>query len=1020
MAVIRSYNLPTVEARPAPAAVVPANAPVGAFGNAMQEQGDAQAQQTAAAYLDRAANTTEKMALTLMDDANEARVQELANGFMSGTQFTLYTDKDAFYRKRGQDAINGAQAATDKLLELKKEAVGLAANETQRKRLDKMLGAQIMEANNGISRHVAQQAVEWEKGVADGKLQLLRNQAALDFNDVDKLDKLAIGAEETARQKAKLAGLTGTDGETALIASARSDVYATAIAQRLQNDQKRSALALYDKVASKLDEKDNLRLAAAIKSTRTEIEAEDWIGTRTPNRGRQEARRFFEAKGYSPEAASVLAGNFEWESGNRPNAVNPKDGRDGSDSVGIAQWNADRARALKKFAADNNLDPQDRKTQLEFAAHELETTEGETGRRLKSAKTLEEANTAAVGFFRPAGWTARTPEAAHGYQGRLANARASLAADGVGFDKANTQGLVLAALNDPSLSPAVKASVATKLSKESATLEATRTAQIKGLRDTGEAALQMIVMSPMSVKKGTFGAIADGFEAAGEKSDAVTYRFLASIEDQLANFSQAPKSAQEETLRSVAAALAPGKAGSLMSALNTASNKDKSETAKTANADFEALKTAAANAVRMETLVDRAKGVVEGYTRAGDFTKAREAQDWFNTQVSAQAAGQAPAPQLAAAIADMRTRIEGGEQTNMAIRQLDALKDTQQRQAAAFSKDALTTGSEVYAGQIGPLPPVTDLAARVAYANKVSEFRGGAPVLPFTEPEIATMRQKLDEAPPAQQAKTFQTIAANVPADMIPNVAAALSGKDGGDRLSRSYAAALSFYAEKDPASQLVGDKILRGAELIRNGGDGVRKPAVTEDAWQSALQERIGNLLRDADPRAVGIIPSAVASYYVAEMHRSGQQGEKTDIDVLNRSIEAVLGKPVVRNGQAMLPPARGMTAYDVDQAMRSLSDGDLDGVKTLNGDPLTAAAVRDGILTNGKNGEGWYFVRIKDPSAGMELRPVIDRDGNELQIDLRPLIERSRMFPPTMFSPTPDASRRRAPANPTQGVAP
>lgn len=1010
MAVIRSYNQPTVEARPAPAATVPANAPVGAFGNAMQAQGDAQAQQTASAYLDRAANTTEKLALSMMDDANEARVQEIANGFMSGTQFSLYTDKDAFYRKRGQDAINGAQAATDKLLELKKEAVGLAANDTQRKRLDKMLGAQIMEANGGISRHVAQQAVEWEKGVTDGKLQLLRNQAALDFNDIDKLDKLAIGAEETARQKAKLAGLTGTEGETAMIASARSDVYTTAIQQRIQNDQKRSALALYDKVASKLDEKDNLKLASAIKSVRTEVEAEDWISRSAPNNlppgVKQYAPQIHKASAeYGVDPALATAVMAQESQGNK-GAVSKAGAR------GLMQLMPGTASDLG--VKDPHDPDQNIPGGVKYLSQQLAKYNGDQ-RLALMAYNWGPGN---VDKWLKAGSNpANIPEETRNYIQRV---QGFVTAQGVGFDKANTGGLVLAAMNDPSLSAAVKASVATKLTKESTALEATRTAQIKGLRDTGEAALQMIVMSPMSVKKGTFGAIADGFEAAGEKSDAVTYRFLASIEDQLATFSQAPKSAQEETLRTVAAALAPGKAGSLMSALNSANNKDKADSAKTANADFDALKMAGANRVRMETLVDRAKGVVDGYARAGDFTKAREAQDWFNAQVNAQAAGQAPAPQLAAAIADMRTRIESGEQTNMAIRQLDAMKDAQQRQETAFAKDALTAGSEVYGGQIGPLPPVTDLPARVAYASKVSEFRGGEPVLPFTEPEIATMRQKLDESPPAQQAKTFQGIAANVPADMIPQVAAALSGKDGGDRLSRSYAAALSFYAEKDPASQQVAAKILRGAELIRNGGDGVRKPAMTEDAWQSALQERIGNLFRDADPRAVGIIPAAVASYYVAEMHRSGRQGEKTDIDVLNRSIVAVLGEPVVRNGQAFLPPSRGMGAYDVDKAMRVLSDGDLDGVKTLNGDPLTAEAVRAGILTNGKNGEGWYFVRIKDPTAGMELRPVLDRNGNELQIDLRPLIERARMFPESAWTPTPDASRRRAPTSPTEGVKP
>jgi len=95
----------------------PATAPVGAFGTAAQTEGNARAMQVAGAYLERTADTTGNMALSMMEEANEARVQELANGFMSGTQFTLYTDKDAFYRKRGTErdrrrAGGDRQAAT--------------------------------------------------------------------------------------------------------------------------------------------------------------------------------------------------------------------------------------------------------------------------------------------------------------------------------------------------------------------------------------------------------------------------------------------------------------------------------------------------------------------------------------------------------------------------------------------------------------------------------------------------------------------------------------------------------------------------------------------------------------------------------------------------------------------------------------------------------------------------------------------------------------------------------------------
>ena len=1008
MAVIRSYNQPTVEARPAPAATVPANAPVGAFGNAMQAAGDAQAQQTAAAYLDRAANTTEKVALSMMDDANEARVQELANGFMSGAQLTLYTDKDAFYRKRGQDAINGAQAATDKLLELKRDTVGLAANETQRKRLDKMLGAQIMEANNGISRYVSAQSLEWQKNVATARQQLLLDQTGLQWGDVDAVEKNAMAAESVAKEQARQLGAQpGDDVERAMVAAARSKHFSTAITQMVQNGQPRAALALHSRVVGQLDEKDATRIDGVMKSIRTDVAAEDWIARQQPDEGRREVRRFFEAKGYTPEQASALAGHAVAESGGSPGARNRGDGRDGSDSVGLFQWNSDRARNLQKFARDNNLDPWERKTQLEFAAWELENTEGPAGKKIKGSKTLEEANQAVFGYLRP-----------KVQSGRLDLAQAALADKGVGSDKANASALVLAAQNDPNLTPAEKVAIATKINKQSAALEATRAATIKGLDDMLEAEALAMIASPNTATKGRMAILAQGYRDVGERSKANVAELLASMEDTILSFASAPKSAQDEIERSAAAALLPGKAKSLADSLIAAGKKDRAEATKQAGDDFAALKTAASNDVRLETMVDKAQSVVDTYTAAGDFTKAREVQDWFNAQVNAQAVGQAPPPQLAKAIADMRTRIEGGEQTNAAVVQLDALRRVKREQAAGFAKDALTYGAGVYSRDLGPLPPATDFAARVAYAEQISQRQGGLKVLPFTAPEIAAMRQKLDESPPAQQAKTMQALA-QIPASAIPDVAEALAGKDSANRTTRGYAAALSFFAEKDPNAMAIGNEILDGIRILKADADSTRKPETKSDAWSETLMGTMKNLFRDT-PELRAVVEDGAALVYISRMHRAGKQSDRLDPDVLNSAIKAVVGEPVVWNGQAMLPPVRGMTYYDVDKAMRVLSDGDLDGVKTLNGDPLTAEAVRGGILTNGKNGEGWYFVRIKDPSAGMELRPVLDRNGNELQIDLRPLIERARLFPESSWSPTPDAGRRRAPTSPTEGLRP
>jgi hypothetical protein len=114
--------------------------------------------------------------------------------------------------------------------------------------------------------------------------------------------------------------------------------------------------------------------------------------------------------GLSRAQAAGLVGNLLVESGSRidPRAVNPRDGRDGSDSIGIAQWNSTRAQALRNFAAERGRPVNDLETQLAYLVSELNGPERRAGERLRAAQTPDEAARAAVSFFRPAGYNIRT------------------------------------------------------------------------------------------------------------------------------------------------------------------------------------------------------------------------------------------------------------------------------------------------------------------------------------------------------------------------------------------------------------------------------------------------------------------------------------------------------------------------------------------------------------------------------------------------------------------------------------
>lgn len=131
------------------------------------------------------------------------------------------------------------------------------------------------------------------------------------------------------------------------------------------------------------------------------------------------AMRYYQSRGWTKEQAAGIVGNLLGESSLNTGARNPGDGVDGSDSIGIGQWNADRSRALKKYAAENKADWRDFNVQLAFVDHELRTSEKRAAAALKNAATIDEATAAFVGYERPQGWSAANPRGAHNFKGRL-------------------------------------------------------------------------------------------------------------------------------------------------------------------------------------------------------------------------------------------------------------------------------------------------------------------------------------------------------------------------------------------------------------------------------------------------------------------------------------------------------------------------------------------------------------------------------------------------------------------------
>lgn len=133
---------------------------------------------------------------------------------------------------------------------------------------------------------------------------------------------------------------------------------------------------------------------------------------------------FFTSKGWTPEQSAAIMGHLYHESGGRfdPNAINKGDGADGSDSIGIGQWNGERAKALKAFAASVGKPWNDLGAQLEFVQRELSGPEAKAAASLKGARSVDDATAAFLQYERPKGYEGGLDTAAGG-SARLRAAR---------------------------------------------------------------------------------------------------------------------------------------------------------------------------------------------------------------------------------------------------------------------------------------------------------------------------------------------------------------------------------------------------------------------------------------------------------------------------------------------------------------------------------------------------------------------------------------------------------------------
>mgnify|MGYP001227272538 CR=1 FL=1 len=122
-------------------------------------------------------------------------------------------------------------------------------------------------------------------------------------------------------------------------------------------------------------------------------------------------QRLMEEHGLTAVQAAGIAGNLNRESAFNTGARNVGDGSDGSDSIGIAQWNSTRADNLQAFAASQGRNWQDLAVQTDFIMHELKGSgaygggsESTAWGKLESATTVRASTEAFTSYERFKDW----------------------------------------------------------------------------------------------------------------------------------------------------------------------------------------------------------------------------------------------------------------------------------------------------------------------------------------------------------------------------------------------------------------------------------------------------------------------------------------------------------------------------------------------------------------------------------------------------------------------------------------
>lgn len=331
--------------------------------------------------------------------------------------------------------------------------------------------------------------------------------------------------------------------------------------------------------------------------------------------------------------------------------------------------------------------------------------------------------------------------------------------------------------------------------------------------------------------------------------------------------------------------------------------------------------------------------------------------------------GRAPLPEESGVVSELQRKAVTEGLSTTDARRLEIAQETRDRTAKALQDDPLdhTVSALADTAKIPAPAPLnvgnsdafrTGLQVRAAWAATGTRTFETAPMPALTTAEATQVRAALDAATdPAVKARIYGDIVASTDGGTRAATLAKLGAK-GVDGMVEAYAGAMSAL---DPA---IGESIMRGQAALKIKEAYNPMKDGNKDESNAAIDKYFPagafTLAARTDPQGAFNVMRGAIIARVADLAATNPNFDGKFTDALfQRAVSDVTGGIVTHNGGSLIAPSRGMNQRGFDAKMAGVTDGDLQGVTTQSGTPVTADYLRNNAQLESLS-DGRYLVRL------------------------------------------------------------